>query len=160
MYSNEFKSFSLLRCSPYRTEKSKEQRIRPTLRTWNSYMLFCQHSPVFIRNTQVNREVLAGFVRCTGANGTFIQEFLNLWVWAACPECWNIVGHMLSWCKLSYLIRVTLNYTETAPDPQCSKRCQHKTTHLKPKTLRPLVNSWNPACCSFSSSVNYTPYII
>lgn len=123
MYSKLFESFHLLRYSPYWTESSKDQRIWPTLRTWNSYMLFCEHSQTFVRNTQVDREALAGFVQWADTNGNFVQKFINLWVRAACPECWNTVGHMLSHSKLTCLNRVILNCINTAPDPQCSKRC-------------------------------------
>lgn len=108
MYSNVFDSFNLLIYSTYWNGSSKDQRIWPTLRTRSSYMLFCQHSQAFIRNTQVDTVALAGFVQWAGTNGIFIQKFLKLWAWAACPEYWNAVGHMLCHGKMAYL----KSYTE------------------------------------------------
>lgn len=117
---NVFKSFSLLRCSPYWTERNKDQRIWCALRTQNSYILIWQHSPAFVKNTQVDREALAGFVWWASVKGSFIQKSLNLWAWTACLECQNSMGLGSTGVRY-HKPQFTCNCTETTPDPQCSK---------------------------------------
>lgn len=138
---NIFKSFSLLRCSPYWTERSKDQRIWCALRTQNSYILIWQPSPAFVKNTQVDWEALAGFLWWASVKGSFIQKSLNMWVWNACLECQNSIGLGSAGVRC-HKPQFTCNYTETTPDPQCYKWCWPQNSSFKCKAPNPLVNSW------------------